>query len=166
MFKNITPAEFKENPFALEDTWALVGASFEGASNALTVSWGFFGPIWQKKAAVLVNVRPHRFTHSLLQKAETFSVNIFDDSFKKMLGYMGSASGSKEDKIAKSGLSMSLVEGAPVFEQARLVLVCKTMYKDSYKETGFLDAGIPQRVYPQQDYHTFFIGEVLQILTK
>ena len=55
--------------------------------------------------------------------------------------------------------------GAPYFEEAELVLVCRKRYAQEMDPQA-----IPQdakdRFYPEKDYHTMYIGEVVEALRK
>ena len=58
-------------------------------------------------------------------------------------------------------------EGAPYFEEARLVLVCRKLYWQDLDPTHFVDGGeIDAKHYPGKDYHRMFIGEVVEVLRK
>ena len=53
----------------------------------------------------------------------------------------------------------------PYFEEAELVLVCRKRYAQEMDPQA-----IPQdakdRFYPEKDYHTMYIGEVVEALRK
>ncbi|MGL5720998.1 MAG: flavin reductase family protein [Brevinema sp.] len=165
MFKPIAVGELRQNPFSMPFNWALLGASHQNETNAMTISWGFTGYIWEKHT-VMAFVRPQRHTQHIIHGAETFSLSFFDESFKAKLGYMGSKSGKDEDKIAQSGLKMSLQQGAPVFEEANLVIICKKLYTGRIEESGFIDPSISSDIYPQKDFHHIYIGEQVTILQQ
>lgn len=46
-----------------------------------------------------VFVRPQRYTKEFIDKSDKLSLSFFDDSWRKMLNYMGTVSGRDEDKI-------------------------------------------------------------------
>ncbi|MGL5721869.1 MAG: flavin reductase [Brevinema sp.] len=165
MFKTLEVGTLHQNPFSLPFNWALLGASHQGETNAMTVSWGFTGYIWEKHTAMAF-VRPQRHTQHIIHGAEMFSLSFFDESFKAKLGYMGSKSGKDEDKIAQSGLKMSLQQGVPVFEEAHTVLICKKLYTGRIEESGFLDPSIISSKYPNKDFHHIYIGEQVTILQQ
>ena len=70
------------------------------------------------------------------------------------------------DKVKECGFTVKTAEcGAPYFEQAELVLVCRKRFAQA------LDAkNIPQEIrekwYPEKDYHTLYIGEIVEVLQK
>ena len=81
-----------------------------------------------------------------------------------MLGYMGKVSGKDEDKMAKSGLTVTDKDGAPVFKEASLTLVCRKMYRDTLKEENFIDKSNIEKWYPQKDYHDVYVAEIVEEL--
>lgn len=155
----------KENVFSLiGDRWMLVAATDKsGRTNAMTASWGGMGVLWGKKVA-FVFIRPQRYTKRFVDEADKFTLSFFDDSYKKMLGYMGKVSGKDEDKMAKSGLTVTDKDGAPVFKEASLTLVCRKMYRDTLKEENFIDKSNIEKWYPQKDYHDVYVAEIVEEL--
>lgn len=155
----------KESVFSLiGDRWMLVAATDKsGRINAMTASWGGMGVLWGKKVA-FVFIRPQRYTKRFVDEAAKFTLSFFDDSYKKMLGYMGKVSGKDEDKIAKSGLTVTDRNGAPVFKEASLTLVCRKMYRDTLKEENFIDKSNIEKWYPQKDYHDVYVAEIVEEL--
>ena len=153
----------EENVFSLiGDRWMLVAATDKsGMTNAMTASWGGVGVLWGKKVA-FVFIRPQRYTKKFVDEAERFSLSFFDDSFKKTLGYMGKVSGRDEDKIAKSGLTLSDINGVPVFKEASLTLVCRKLYRQTLEEKCFLETDNIDKWYPQRDYHDVYVAEIEQ----
>ena len=155
----------KESVFSLiGDRWMLVAATDKsGRTNAMTASWGGMGVLWGKKVA-FVFIRPQRYTKRFVDEADKFTLSFFDDSYKNMLGYMGKVSGKDEDKIAKSGLTVTDRNGAPVFKEASLTLVCRKMYRDTLKEENLIDKSIIEKWYPQKDYHDVYVAEIVEEL--
>lgn len=155
----------KESVFSLiGDRWMLVAATDKsGKTNAMTASWGGMGVLWGKKVA-FVFIRPQRYTKRFVDEAAKFTLSFFDDSYKNMLGYMGKVSGKDEDKMAKSGLTVTDKDGAPVFKEASLTLVCRKMYRDTLKEENFIDKSNIEKWYPQKDYHDVYVAEIVEEL--
>lgn len=155
----------KESVFSLiGDRWMLVAATDKnGKTNAMTASWGGMGVLWGKKVA-FVFIRPQRYTKRFVDEADKFTLSFFDDSYKNMLGYMGKVSGKDENKIAKSGLTVTDKDGAPVFKEASLTLVCRKMYRDTLKEENFIDKSNIEKWYPQKDYHDVYVAEIVEEL--
>lgn len=132
----------------------------DGKTNSMTASWGGLGVLWGKKVA-FVFIRPQRYTKKFVDDAENFSLSFFEESYKPMLGYMGKVSGKNEDKIKKSGLTVQYKDGAPVFKEASLTLICRKMYRQTLEEDCFIDKTNIGKWYPQKDYHDMYVAEIV-----
>ena len=150
---------------AWEDGWFLLtcGDFEKGHFNAMTISWGSVGVIWNKPFVQVV-VRPTRYTYSFMQKYPDFTVCAFSEEYRKALKLLGSKSGRKMDKISTSKLTpiRSQIVSAPSFAEANLVLECQKMYQASFIPDNFLDPDIA-KCYSTNDYHTSYFGEILKI---
>lgn len=161
----ISPDRLGGNVFqAIGKQWMLVGASADGRVNAMTASWGGMGVLWNKNV-VFVFLRPQRFTKTLVDKAEYFSLSFFGEEDRGMLTYMGRVSGRDEDKIAALGLNFELVNGAPVFEKAQTTLICRKLYRQTLDEKCFIDGTIAEKNYPAKDWHDVYVAEITDIFT-
>lgn len=137
----------------------------DGKTNAMTASWGGLGVLWGKKVA-FVFIRPQRYTKKFVDDAENFSLSFFEESYKPMLGYMGKVSGKNEDKIKKSGLTVQDKDGAPVFKEASLTLICRKMYRQTLEEDCFVDKTNIGKWYPQKDYHDMYVAEIVDEIIR
>ena len=155
------------NPFEkIGSQWMLITAEKDGKVNTMTASWGGVGVLWGKDVAT-VYIRPQRYTKEFVDAADTFTLTFFDGECKKEMGYLGKVSGRDEaDKIEKAGLHVQHVDGYPTFEEASQVLVCKKLYQDTIKPENFYGNEEDEKWYPQKDYHTMYIAEVLKVLVK
>lgn len=161
--KKLLPTELADNVFEqIGKEWVLLGAAADGKANAMTISWGGMGVLW-KKNVVFVFVRHSRHTFGLMEQAETFSLSWLDDPGHKLLAYMGKVSGRDEDKIAKSGLTMALRDGAPTFAQATQTMVCRKLYAQDQDPALFVDRAILDSCYTDRDWHRMYVGEILWI---
>lgn len=166
MWDKIKPEELTENVFHLiNDDWMLVAAEDGGRTNAMTASWGGVGILWGKKVA-FVFVRPQRYTKEFIDKSDKLSLSFFDDSWRKMLNYMGTVSGRDEDKIAASSLHVEMVNSAPVFKESRMALICRKLYEQPMKEECFVDKDLAAEHYAQKDFHTMYVVEIEKILVQ
>lgn len=166
MFQEISPYELKDNAFTMiGKEWLLVAAHKDGKSNAMTASWGGVGVMWGKPVVYVV-IRPQRHTKTFVDQAQTFSLSVFPEELRDMMRYMGTVSGRDEDKIAKSGLTERTEDGAPVFEESRLTLVCRKLFAQPMEEAAFLDENVVERWYPEKDFHTLYIAEIEKVLVK
>ena len=165
-FYEITPEQIEKNPFTLiGKEWMLIGAEKEGKVNAMTASWGGVGVLWNKNVAFSF-IRPQRYTKEFVDASDRFSLTFFDESYRDTLAYFGRVSGKDEDKIAKTGLTVSHAEGAPYFREAKLCLICKKLYAGDILPENILIPEIDEKNYPQKDYHTMYIGEIVKVLLK
>lgn len=167
MFKEINSNDIHENTFNLiGKDWMLISAKKpDGKINAMTASWGGMGVMWGKDVVFAV-IRPQRYTKEFLDSTDMFTLCFFDNSYKKMLGYMGSVSGRDEDKMSKSGLTVKETDGAPYYEECKMALVCKKLFVQPWNEDCFIDKDIIGKWYSEKDFHFLYIGEIERTLIK
>ncbi len=163
---DISPERFKINPYAQwEHNWLLLTAGDleAGEFNAMTVAWGSLGCLWNKPF-VQIFVRPTRHTFTLLEKFPTFSLCAFPAEFRSALSLLGSKSGRDSQKMRDSGLTIIPAEiiQAPVYEEADLVIECKTIYQSEIFPDKITAAGI-DALYPLRDFHRILFCEILNI---
>ena len=162
----IKPEEFDENVFHLIDKdWFLMTAEHDGVVNPMTVAWATMGILWQRPV-VICAVRPERYTHEIASQADTFSLTVFDKQYRKVLGFCGTKSGRDFDKDKETGLTPRFDDVAPYYEQARLVFLCRKLYRQDLEEGCFLDRDAFEKNYPQKDLHRMFIGEIVKVLEQ
>lgn len=156
--------EVQMNPFAsLMKEWALVTVKQGDKINTLTIGWGGFGVLWQKYVATIY-IRPCRYSKELLDRADGFSITFLPEKYRKTLMYLGTASGREEDKIAKSGLTLEFEDGIPYFKEGKLVYITRKIYEDAFHEEQFTDKSIAQKIYPQKDFHAFYLAEIIKVV--
>lgn len=161
--KFITPFELNENTFDLLDNqWMLILAGSKGKHNSMTASWGGFGILWNKPVAFIF-IRPQRHTLQFVEQNEYFTLNFFDEKWRSALELCGSKSGRDIDKTKATGLSVSNLQSAIAFNEARLVIECRKLYIDDIKPENFIDKGIIEKHYPKSDFHRLFIAEITSV---
>ena len=70
------------------------------------------------------------------------------------------------DKIKECGLTVRTgAGGAPFFEEAELVLVCRKRFSQPM-DPDRMPQEVKDKWYPQKDYHTLYIGEIVEVLAK
>lgn len=164
-FKEIKAQDLSFNPFSkLNKQWALVTAGTEKAYNTMTVSWGFFGFIWNKPVFNTV-IRHSRYTFGFMEKENYYTVSFFGEEYRDALKFCGAKSGRDFDKAKETGLTPNFSKEAPFFEEAELILVCKKIYTGDIKPECFVGID-PKELYADNDYHKAFIGEIIGIYTK
>ncbi|MBE7010169.1 MAG: flavin reductase family protein [Ruminococcaceae bacterium] len=165
-FHEISPEQMNKDPFSLiGKDWMLIGAQNGDTVNAMTASWGGMGVLWHKNV-VFTFIRPQRFTKTLVDASDHFSLTFFDESYRDTLAYFGKVSGFDEDKIKTSGLTIESIDGAPCFKEGKLILICKKLYAGDILPEGFFSDEIDARHYPGKDYHTMYVGEIEKVLVK
>ena len=159
-FKRAAVRGLADNPFKLiGDQWMLITAGGPSKHNCMTASWGGLGVLWGKEVAFCF-VRPTRHTFGFMEAAGSYSLSFFPESMRPALDLCGSKSGRDIDKDKAAGLSPFEVDpGVTSYEQARLVLVCRKLYRQDFDPALFLDPAI-EKNYPKKDYHRMYIGEI------
>jgi flavin reductase (DIM6/NTAB) family NADH-FMN oxidoreductase RutF len=149
-----------------EIDWLLLssGDFSAGKYNAMTISWGSLGVMWNRPFAQVV-VRPQRYTFEFMERYDTFTLSAFPRQYHQALSLLGTKSGRDGDKISKAGLTAvaSTCVAAPAYAEASVVLECRKIYWQDYDPAHFLDPSIA-RNYPAQDYHRVYYGEILAVV--
>ena len=165
-FKKIEPTGIQDNVLRLlNENWALLTAGTQEKFNTMTISSGAMGNMFRKNV-FYVYIRPDRYTKEFVDASDCFTVSFFAPEYKPQLTICGRKSGRDTDKIAECGFTPAFADcGAPYFEEANLVIVCRKIYKEETDPAGFIDEGI-SAWYPRKDYHTAYAGEIIEVLTK
>ncbi len=166
-FREISPYEITDNPFqAIGEDWMLITAGDLESFNTMTASWGTLGILWGRPVA-FVFVRPQRYTREFIDQAPHYTLSFFTEEYRDVLNYCGTKSGRDVDKVAETGLTpMPGKTGAVYFDEARLVIECRTLYKQDIEEARFLEATIVDQVYAARDFHRMYVGEIVRVLTR
>lgn len=165
-FKEIKPEEITQSPFEMiGKDWMLLSAGNKESFNTMTVSWGGVGVLWNKNV-VFTFIRPQRYTLGFVDNEAYFTLSGFGKDFRKELALCGSKSGRDVDKVKETGLTPSFDESAPYFDEAKIVLVCKKLYKQDFSPECFIDETLDSANYAARDYHKMFIGEIVKVLVK
>lgn len=161
-FREIRPEEISDNIFKLIGSdWMLLTAGDRDAFNTMTASWGMAGVLWNKPVAQ-VFVRPQRFTYGFIEKSGVFTCSFFSEAYRPALALCGRVSGRDCDKVAEAGLTPVFDEDGVYFAEARLVLSCRKLYAQKIDRNAFCDDPTELSVYPNRDYHTAYIGEIVR----
>lgn len=145
---------------------ALLTAGDRVKCNTMTIGWCQLGCVWNLPTCT-VYVRPERYTYQFMESHDYFTVSVFPADRKKDMAFCGTKSGRDVDKVKECGFTVAGAAcGAPYFEEAGLVLVCKKAYWQDMDPTHFLDGELDGKWYPERDYHRIFIGEIVEVLKK
>ena len=156
MLHSVDPKQLNENVFSLiGDKWMLITAGNGEQCNTMTASWGGLGVI-----------RPQRYTKEFVDREEYFTLTFFGEEWRKARSLCGSKSGRDTDKVKECGFTVKTAAcGAPYFEEAELVLVCRKRFAQDMDPAN-IPQDIKEKWYPNQDYHTMYIGEIVEALKK
>ncbi len=149
----------------LKNDWMLITAGRDGDWNTMTASWGGFGYLWNKDVAFIF-IRDTRHTYGFAEKQDRFTLTFFDGKYKDALTYLGRNSGRDGDKVAAAGLTPKAIDGGMTFEEAKITLVCKKLYRDDIKKDCFTVDGICDKVYAANDYHRMYVVEIEDVYIK
>ena len=150
--------------YVIDQEWAVLTAGEKEKFNAMTISWGGLGTLWNKPV-VTVYVKPIRYTYGFMENNEYFTISFYDEEYKEDLTILGKKSGRDIDKIALTKLTPKFLNNAISFKEAKLTIVCKKIYFQDLDVTR-----VPQyeadRYYKTEPIHRMYIGEVVDIIDK
>jgi len=164
-FREIEAKSLLLNPFVmLDDDWALLSAGHRGKFNTMTISWGNMGIMWGKPILTVV-VRPGRYTKEFIDALDLFTVSFYSNSYRKALELLGSKSGRDSDKITESALTPLFIDDTVAFEEAQRIFLCRKLFGGQQLDAAkFVDKSLDPAIYPDKDYHYFYIGEIVKVL--
>ncbi len=178
-FKELKVEDLNINPcLMIGKEWMLISAGTEKSYNSMTASWGHIGALWGKhvdgRPTVEIFVRPSRYTNNFIDNNECFSLSFFKKEYQKDLTYIGSHSGRDENKISKTKLTTIFIDNVPAFEEAKMIIIARKLYKGKIEKEGFIDKSIIKAFYDTDSghaynndcYHNVYIGEILKILIQ
>ena len=153
-----------ENAFDLiGKDWMLVTSGNKEKFNTMTASWGGIGWLWNRPVA-FVFIRPERYTHDFIERENRLTLSFYREDCRGILQFCGSKSGRDVDKVKETGLKpVALESGAMTFEQARLTLDCRKLFKSPMAETNFVDKSILEKWYndrPGGSLHDVYVVEI------
>lgn len=163
MIQKIDPKEIAKNPFTMiGQEWLLVTAGTPERCNTMTASWGGVGVLWGKSVATCY-IRPQRYTKEFIDREEYFTLSVLPEQYRAALVKCGRTSGRDTDKFAANGLTVATAQcGAPYVGEAELVLVCRKLYAQEMSAGCLSDPSIDAQHYPAHDWHTMYIGEIVE----
>ena len=147
-FKETAVSAMEFNPFnKISKQWMLVTAGDTESSNTMTASWGGVGIMWGKPVAT-VYIRPQRYTKEFIDKNEYFTLSFLPEEYRK------------------AGLHPFEIDGTTAVEEAEEVFVCRKLYAQEMLPECFIDSECDTKWYPEKDYHTMYIAEIVKVLKK
>ena len=165
MFLKIDPKSLDLNAFsAIGEKWMLITAGTKEKCNTMTASWGALGVLWGVPMATIY-IRPQRYTKQFVDENEYFTLSFFPEQYRQQLSLCGTKSGREVDKVKECGFTVAEGEGgAPYFEQAELVLVCRKRMAVPM-DPAAMPEDVKEKWY-ERDYHTMYWGEIVEALVK
>ncbi|MBU0729040.1 MAG: flavin reductase family protein [Proteobacteria bacterium] len=117
----------------------------EGKANVMTAAWG--GICCSSPPAVSVSLRKATYSYGNIVERKAFTINVPSEKYVKEVDYFGIATGAKEDKFARTGLTPvpSELVDAPYIDEFPMIIECKLIHT--------IEIGL----------HTQFIGEIIDI---
>lgn len=149
--------------------WMLITAGDIQHFNTMTASWGGVGFLWGKPVA-FVFIRPERYTHDFVEQNDRLTLTFFDEADKDILNFCGTKSGRDYDKVKETGLRPVATPGGNVsFEQARLTIEGRKLYKTRLTAEGFIDKAVLERWYhdkPGGGLHDVYVVEIENVFEQ
>jgi len=136
--------------------------------NPMTIGWAQFGVIWARPV-VTVMVRKSRYTYSLMENTDVFTVSFpHAKEMVKELAFCGARSGRDVNKEKEANLSRlsPRAGGAESVAGCGLVIECRIVQKQML-DLSTIDPDFRAKYYPASsvlpdgDPHMLYVGEVL-----
>lgn len=148
--------------------WMLVAAGNKEKFNMMTASWGCLGWLWNRPVAI-VYIRPERYTHEFIEANDTMNLVFLGNSeeARKAYAFCGAKSGRDFDKAKEAHLTPVATEnGCVTFDEARLTLTCRKLYKTQIRPEEMLDKSIEQWYGAKGGLHDVYVVEILDAYKK
>ncbi|MHA1265682.1 MAG: flavin reductase family protein [Candidatus Helarchaeota archaeon] len=144
-------AKIEINPYDLVEITlkadCLLVSKYKEKINVMALAWKSIGELWGYPICT-VAVAPSRYTYSLLNKFEEFTLNVPSPEISSAISIAGTYSGRNTDKISKAGLTLtpSTHIKVPMIQEAQISYECKIIHT---AESGKICS------------HRLFFGEIL-----
>ncbi len=148
---------------------ALLTAGTADRCNTMTIGWCQAGRLWNLPVCT-VYVRPERYTWQFTEDSDYFTVSVLSPERKSAMALCGTKSGRDLDKIKECGLTVRTgAGGAPFFEEAEKVLVCRKLYVQDMDPAAVLPAG-EEKILPfygaKGGWHRIYTGEIVEAYSR
>lgn len=164
----INPEKLSLSPHEIKDKSFLITTCSNGKVNTMTANWGMIGNMWNYPTALIV-IRQTRYTKKIIDNSAYFSMCFFKDN-KKELGYLGTVSGSIEDKILRSGLTLDYIDGVPYFKEASEVYILEKNFDIKMEKENILDEDVIKQWYSkgidENNYHDIYFGKIIKVFRR
>jgi len=162
----LADARMQEAIKALSQWGAFLTTKVGDVKNTMAIGWGSVGHCWGKPVFTVV-VRDSRYTYELMEKAAEFTVSIpLTDQMQEQLDFCGTKSGRDLDKFQQCPLKV--VDGkevdVPIIADCELHYECRILAKLRLEPENLHESC--DQWYPEKDYHTFYVGEIVACYTR
>lgn len=165
-FEEINLKEFDFNPFKKVEDWGLLTAGTKDKFNMMTVTGIMFGKFFLKPM-LQVYAHPDRYTYQFLEDSDYFTVSFFDVPQHPALQVCGRVHGNECDKVTESGLHPVPFENTVIFEEAKMIFVCKKVYHADVEKENFDSEELFKEYYKDAStFHRIYLGQVEKVLMQ
>jgi len=128
--------------------------------NVMTIGWAMFGYVW-RRSTMMIAIRKSRFTHGLIEQADSFTVNVPTANMGKEINLCGTKSGRDCNKFREGHLSTIKAKQvtSPILKIPGYHYECRIICK-APMDPKLISTDLEQ-LYPAKDYHTLYFGEIL-----
>lgn len=164
-WQKMSPLEIKNAIELFNKDWMALAVGKEGDMNAMTISWGEIGELWQKPV-LTVFVSSSRYTHEFMERNGYFTVSAFPENYRNALRYIGTHSGRDGDKLKSARLTPEFTKlGNPIIKEANLAIECRIIYKAPFIKDNIAPDIV--KIYDNgMGVHTMYIGEIINVWKK
>lgn len=164
-WREIEPSVVEDNFVKLlHENMGLLTVGEEGNTNSMTIGWGSFGTLWGMPV-FNVYVSEDRYTHSLMEEYDTYTVSFLGKEHRDDVIYLGTHSGRDGDKISQTSLTLKYTENdTPYFEEAFMVIECRKQYGAPFDISRLGE--VPSGFYERSGItvHSAYVGQILRVL--
>lgn len=139
---------------------AFLTVKADNRMNVMTIGWSTIGFVWSRPV-MMVAVRPTRYTFSIIEHAQDFTVSVPYQQMQDELKFCGTKSGRDCDKFKQCGLSTAKAQkiSTPIISLNGIHYECRIV-ATTKMEPECIDNTL-ESLYPNKDYHTLYYGEIV-----
>lgn len=165
-FTKVCVEEIGTDLFKIHNEWALVTAGIGASYNTMTISWGGFATLWNKPV-VFVFIRDNRYTFQFMEREKMFTVEFFNDEYRKALEICGTKSGRDGNKVVEAGLiPIATPAGSMAFEQGNMIIECRKMYGQMLDDEQLEAVDMSKFYSTDKGIHKMYVGEIINVWKK
>ena len=160
MLKPIDPKAIDQNVFSLiGEKWMLITAGTAERCNTMTASWGGLGVIWGAPSATCY-IRPQRTPRNLWTGRSTSPWPSSGGVPGRPRPVRQQERPGEVDKVKECGFTVKAARcGAPYFEEAELVLVCRKRFVQPM-DPARLPEDVKERCTPRRTTTPYILGRL------